>query len=215
VTVELEGDLAAPPYTVTVPPGVYAVEAAEVRAQGRGRETVAAARLVISEAPTATWELALRPGQDPRLLGASEYFGFSVDSGTAAFLDVTATEALGAYQDADDVESAEATIPRGEAATADLLTYAAGKGDGSYPVWIGRDRKGSVTCFVADMRLLGRGVEVLEPTGMREAAQIVGVAELPAREDVEVGPFSSQTILEFFNDTADAQGEFWARRMGR
>ncbi|NUR25105.1 MAG: DUF4241 domain-containing protein [Catenulispora sp.] len=215
VTVELEGDLAARPYTVAVPPGVYAVETAEVQSRGRSRETVAAARLVISEAPTATWELALRPGQDPRLLGASEYFGFGVDSGTAAFLDATATDALAAYQDADDVESAEATIPTGDAATADLLTYAAGKGDGSYPVWIGRDGEGAVTCFVADMRLLGRGVEVLEPAGMREAAQIAGVAELPTREDVEVEAFSSQAILEFLNDTADAQGEFWARRMGR
>ncbi|GAA1981352.1 DUF4241 domain-containing protein [Catenulispora subtropica] len=216
-TVELEGELATAPYTVTVPPGIYVVETAGVRSEGRGREqgreTVAAARLRISEAPTVTWELALRPGQDPRLLGASEYFGFTVDSGTAAFLDAGATAALAAYQDADDAEQAEATIPRGEAG-AELLTYAGGKGDGSYPMWIGRDADGAVTCFVADMRLLGRGVEVLEPAGVCPAKQIPGVPELPEREPVRPGPFSSQEILEFFNDTADAQAEFWARRLG-
>jgi hypothetical protein len=242
-TVELDGDLATAPYTVAAPAGVHVVETAGVwpegRAGGQGavagagagsgtgagaaagrsdvggrsRETVAAARLRISEAPTVTWELALRPGQDPRLLGASEYFGFTVDSGTAAFLDAGATEALAAYQDADDAEDAEAAIPRGEAG-AGLLTYPAGKGDGSYPVWIGRDAEGAVTCFVADMRLLGRGVEVLEPAGVRAAAQVAGVAELPVREPVRAEAFSSQKILEFFNDTTDAQAEFWARRMG-
>jgi hypothetical protein len=28
-------------------------------------------------------------------------------------------------------------------------------GDGTYPVWIGRDADGEVTCFVADMLMLG------------------------------------------------------------
>jgi hypothetical protein len=37
--------------------------------------------------------------------------------------------------------------------------------------------------------------------------------EVPNVDGIEA--FSSQGILEFFNDTADAQAEFWARRMGR
>jgi hypothetical protein len=212
-TVELEGELATEPYTVPVPPGVYELDTAVVRTFGRERETVAAARLRISAAPTATWELALRPGQDPRLLGASEYYGFTVDSGTGAFLDAAATAALAAYQDAEDADQAEATIPTGEE-PAELLTYPSGRGDGSYPVWIGRDGDGAVTCFVADMRLLGRGVEVLEPAGVQAAPQVPGTAVLAPREAVRPAPFSSQAILEFFNDTADAQAEFWARRMG-
>lgn len=211
-TVELEGDLATEPYTVTVPPGVYPVETSVVRTAGRDRETVAAARLRISDATTATWELALRPGQDPRLLGASEYYGFTVDSGTGAFLDAASTTALAAYQDADDAEQAEATIPTGQ--EADLLTYTSGRGDGSYPVWIGRDAAGEVTCFIADMRLLGRGVEVLEPSGVETAPVLPGTPTLPERAPVQPRPFSSQAVLEFFNDTADAQAEFWARRMG-
>ena len=110
-TVELLGDQAAAPYTVTLTPGEYAVETARVRAVGRQTDVVAAARVRVSDEPVATWESALRPGQDERLLGASEFFGFVVDSGTAAFMDASAVSALAAYQDADDVEAAEATIP--------------------------------------------------------------------------------------------------------
>lgn len=213
-TAELSGDHAVAPYTVTLPPGEYPVDAARVRVSGRGTDVVAAARVRVSEAPVATWESALRPGQDERLLGASEFFGFVVDSGTGAFMDASAVSALAAYQDADDAEAAEATIP-GDGVSP-LLTFPSGKGDGSYPVWIGRDADGAVVCLVADMRLLGRGVEVETPgEAATTARQVPGVAELEAREVEGVEPFSSQGILEFFNDTADAQAEFWARRMGR
>jgi hypothetical protein len=215
VTVELQGEQATAAYTVTLPPGEYPVETARLRFSGREWDVVAAARLRVSDAATATWELALRPGQDERLLGASEFFGFVVDSGTGAFMDASAVGALAAYQDAEDAEAAEATIPCGSAAAAELRTFTSGKGDGSYPVWIGRDASGAVTCFIADMRLLGRGIEIEAPDAITAARQVPGVAELEAREAEPVEAFSSQRILEFFNDTADAQAEFWARRMGR
>jgi hypothetical protein len=217
-TVELRGERAVTPYTVTLAPGEYVVETARMRTSGRGTNVVAAARVRVSDEPVATWELALRPGQDERLLGASEFFGFVVDSGTGAFMDASALNALAAYQDADDAEAAEATIP-GDGAS-ELLTFPSGKGDGSYPVWIGRDAVGSVTCLVADMRLLGRGVEVdAQGSSVRNAIatarHVPGIAQLEVPDVDGIEAFSSQGILEFFNDTADAQAEFWARRMGR
>lgn len=217
-TVDLRGEQAVAPYTVTLTPGEYAVETARMRTAGRGTDVIAAARVRVSDEPVATWELALRPGQDERLLGASEFFGFAVDSGTAAFMDASAVNALAAYQDADDAEAAEATIPRDGAS--ELLTFPSGKGDGSYPVWIGRDAVGSVTCLVADMRLLGRGVEVDAPgSSVRNAIattrQVPGIARLEVHDVDGIEAFCSQGILEFFNDTADAQAEFWVRRMGR
>ena len=218
VTVELRGERAVAPYTVTLTPGEYAVETARMRTAGRGTDVIAAVRVRVSDEPVATWELALRPGQDERLLGASEFFGFVVDSGTAAFMDASAVNALAAYQDADDAEAAEATIPGG--GVSELLTFPSVKGDGSYPVWIGRDAVGSVTCLVADMRLLGRGVEADAPgssvrNAIATARQVPGIAQLEVHDVDGIEPFSSQGILEFFNDTADAQAEFWARRLGR
>jgi hypothetical protein len=212
-TVELRGERATIPYTVALEPGEYSVETARLRFSGREWDVVAAARLRVSDAATETWELALRPGQDERLLGASEFYGFVVDSGTGAFMDASAVGALAAYQDAEDAEAAEATIPC-EAAT-ELRTFPSGRGDGSYPVWIGRDATGAVTCLVADMRLLGRGIEIEAPDAISTARHVPGLAELEPRDVEPVEAFSSQAILEFFNDTADAQAEFWARRMGR
>ncbi|UQU65126.1 DUF4241 domain-containing protein [Couchioplanes caeruleus] len=34
-----------------------------------------------------------------------------------------------------------------------VVAWPSGRGDGSYPAWIGYDDAGSVACFVADMRL--------------------------------------------------------------
>lgn len=49
------------------------------------------------------------------------------------------------------------------------IAYLSGYGDGSYPVWIGRDAEGAVTCFVADMLVL-HNAETLPPTVTRPAA---------------------------------------------
>lgn len=62
-------------------------------------QTTAAMLVVGGRRPTATWEPALLPGQRPRLLGGGQYYGFGVDSGTGAFLDIAARDALIAHRD--------------------------------------------------------------------------------------------------------------------
>ncbi|MEU8583066.1 DUF4241 domain-containing protein [Streptomyces abikoensis] len=58
-------------------------------------QTTAAMLAVGSRRPSATWEPVLLPGQEPRLLGDGQYYGcFGVDSGTGAFLDIAARDAL-------------------------------------------------------------------------------------------------------------------------
>ncbi|MGH3167009.1 MAG: DUF4241 domain-containing protein, partial [Trebonia sp.] len=94
------------PFTVTVPPGEYPVSIAAAAcgtATGTGGnratpldEYVTATRVLIRDEPAATWEMALRPGQDARMLPAGRFFGFGVDSGTAAFLDAAGRRALAA-----------------------------------------------------------------------------------------------------------------------
>jgi hypothetical protein len=104
--------------------------------------------------------MALRPGQDPRLLGEEEFFGFGVDAGMGCFFDATAAEAMARIVDNthDDVftsvlggQIAEVSDP---ASGANLIAFSSGWGDGSYPTWIGRTTDGEVACFIADMLVL-------------------------------------------------------------
>ena len=120
---------------------------------------VVAARLLVREEPVASWELALRPGQDPRLLNDGEFYGFGVDAGMACLVDADGAGYLAAIADDDDRyhdtyvnagwdQSIELIDP---ASGANASAFRSGLGDGAYPVWLGRTSAGEVACFVADM----------------------------------------------------------------
>ncbi|UYQ65727.1 DUF4241 domain-containing protein [Streptomyces peucetius] len=160
------------PFTVTVPPGDYPVLISTMRWEGDGWGETPAAMLRILDKPAARWELALRPGEDARLLGSGEFYGFGVDSGTACFLDASGRDTLPKIFEQQlteweaDRDSCTVSDP---ASGINLIAYLSGYGDGSYPVWIGRDAEGAVTCFVADMLVL-HNAETLPPTVTRPAA---------------------------------------------
>ncbi len=138
------------PFTVRVPPGEYPMAIATMEWEGKGWGDNTAALLRITDEPTVSWELAVRPGEDPRLLGEGEFYGFGVDTGMGAFLDAAGREGLAeAFEDRD--EPGEVTDPR---TGTNLIAYHSGMGDGSYPVWVGRSAAGEVTCLVADMLIL-------------------------------------------------------------
>ena len=155
------------PFTVMVPAGDYPVLIAGMRWESEGWSETTAAMLRILDKPTATWELAVRPGQDIRLLGDDEFYGFGVDSGTGAFLDASGRNALAAAYEHrqqsgawDGDKETEAADPK---TGTNLIAYPSGRGDGSYPVWIGRTADGEVTCLVADMLVLHH-MKPLPPT---------------------------------------------------
>jgi hypothetical protein len=148
------------PYTVGVSPGRYRVTF-NVARWPDGQVRVAAAQVLIRDEPVASWEMALRPGEDPRTLRDGEAFRFGVDAGLACFVDAAATSALACLSKPDALLPAETvsdgvrTVEVDEPASgANLLAFASGWGDGGYPVWIGRTSGGAVTCFVADLCLL-------------------------------------------------------------
>lgn len=96
----------AVPFTVTAPPGRYAVSLSVARWDRPSDpntpapvRAVAAAKLTIRDEPVVAWELGLQPGQDPATLQPDELFGFVVDSGSGAFLDASAVAALHALGD--------------------------------------------------------------------------------------------------------------------
>jgi hypothetical protein len=163
------------PFTVSVPPGEYPVLVSVARfADEPAHRRVAAAKLVIRDEPaetcsTETWEMALTPGQDPRLLGNGQFYGFGVDSGTGCFCDDSASADFAKLIRHDILAGAitgSITDPR---SGTNLIGYESGWGDGSYPTWIGRAADGSVTCFVSDMLLMPAaspqlGTDVFDPS---------------------------------------------------
>jgi Protein of unknown function (DUF4241) len=142
------------PFTATVAPGEYPVLLSLFRwVDDAPGPREAAAKLAVSDERIASWEMALRPGEDPRILPDQGFFGFGVDRGTACFFDALAAPAM-ARLTRDFVlgyaATAELTDPQ---SGANLIAFHSGWGDGSYPTWVGRTASGEVACFIADMLL--------------------------------------------------------------
>lgn len=169
-----------PPFAQTVPPGRYRVTL--LIADGY----VAAARLVIRDEPTATWEAAVPEGRDPGKLDAGDSFTYDVEGGTGCFTDEQNLRSLCAggsdwQQDlmldvADRPGAATVVTASDEDPEPVLVAFRTGEGDGEYPTWVGRNAYGDVTCFVTGFvtltghageggRLLSAGAEMVEPYG--------------------------------------------------
>ncbi|HZB32638.1 MAG TPA: DUF4241 domain-containing protein [Streptosporangiaceae bacterium] len=147
-----------PAFTVHVAPGEYPVSLSVVRFDDNPRHVrVAAAKLTVRTEPAATWEPALRPGEDPRSLDEGQFFGFGVDSGTGCFVDAAALPAIGHLLD-DVYESLFPEVGGTRRAVlesgANVISFSSGWGDGAYPTWLGRTEGGQVACFIADMLVL-------------------------------------------------------------
>jgi hypothetical protein len=143
------------PYLVTVSPGSYPVTISRAHLAGDEEHVrVAAARVTVADRPAATWEMALRDGEDPLDLREGHLYGVGVDAGLACFLDAEAREGYAALFGGDLPNELERD--HGGFRMLDggrLIVFQSGWGDGAYPTWIGRDGNGEIVCFVTDMLL--------------------------------------------------------------
>ncbi len=157
----------AVPFTTAVPPGRHPVSV--LRADFvDGDRRIAAAMVRFGSNDPVRWELALVAGQDPATLGPNEFFGYGVDAGTGAFTSPEATARLredaayDAYSDAVMAAmfpdggrfplTAQVEVDRGSGAN--VVAFASGFGDGSYPTFVGIDRDGRPAVVLTDFGIL-------------------------------------------------------------
>jgi Protein of unknown function (DUF4241) len=139
------------PFTATVPPGQYPVMLSRFRwLVGRG-PILAAAMVRVRDEPVASWEMALRPGEDPRTLPDNGFFPFGVDTATGCFFDAAAAPALAPLAGGLDRGGQLTAEVADEKSGANLIAFLSGQGDGAYPTWIGRTADGDIACFIADV----------------------------------------------------------------
>ncbi|GAA3247627.1 DUF4241 domain-containing protein [Dactylosporangium siamense] len=156
------------PFVEEVAPGRYALRAwvAVVRRDGTEDRRIAALQLVVADAPTASWTMALLPGQDPASLGDDDFFGYAVGAGTATLADQVAIDAVNEW-DYDQLDEAfiPAQVPEDpieavvaavvdEPTGANVYVVGAGWGDGRYATYVGRTDDGRITAFVTDFRVV-------------------------------------------------------------
>ncbi|MEU9193275.1 DUF4241 domain-containing protein [Streptomyces hundungensis] len=159
-----------PHVTVPVTPGEYVLDEARARHAYHStweqseltRTGTMAVRLLVSEVPPVSWEMALRPEDDPRLFIENQISGFITDGATGCFADAGAWEPLLAlfekvmaeaepdldpdvYEDIND--SMYLLRTRDKVSGGELAAFAT-TGDGTYPVWVGRTEAGEVVAVV-------------------------------------------------------------------
>ncbi|MEU9036160.1 DUF4241 domain-containing protein [Streptomyces sp. NPDC048352] len=158
-----------PAITVPVPPGKYVLDEARVRytyhCEWRNAEVTTtdptAVRLLVSETPAASWEMALGADDDLRIFIEGQIAGFDTDGATGCFADAGAFGTLlslferGLIKGEPDLDGYEDLADGSmfmqrtwDTATGGELMAFATTGDGTYPVWLGRSEDGELVGVV-------------------------------------------------------------------
>lgn len=143
------------PIVVEVQPGTYPVNLNVITGEDYDAPLAVSARLLISSDEVVSWEMAHRPGENPRLLLDGGAFGFPVDTGEVCVVDESlAHEEFDTNERmliGDDVPvSSVGDNPAGLA----VIAFPAGFGDGRFPVFLGRDKDGRTVSMVVDLGVL-------------------------------------------------------------
>jgi Protein of unknown function (DUF4241) len=161
------------PFTQWLAPGRHPVFVLHAVAGPPRDDRIAAALIRVAPGDPVRWELALVPGQDVARLQPGQFFGYGVDSGTGSFASAEAAEWLAgaggrAYDEfgqrlyatmfpsRNDMHPV-ADIPLGDPKGLNVIAFASGWGDGSYPSYFGLDASGQPIVLLTDFQILDAG----------------------------------------------------------
>ncbi len=147
-------------FNTLFPTGEFPVNLAV--AKFKDDERIAFARIKFSDAPPVSWNMALYEGDDITTLEADEIFGYGVDAGTGAFMDIAAAQELEEFlqeteenydllsEEMDKTYAHTRSWMMWEGNAANAAFFSSGWGDGFYGSYIGYDANGNICRLVTD-----------------------------------------------------------------
>jgi hypothetical protein len=149
------------PFSKSVPVGSFPLY---VAIAGIGEdERIGFAKIVFAPGQIESWELATTEGQDASTLKKGEIFGYGVDSGTGAFMDVEALRAYEAqrklggekfdqrlFDELDKTYRHTRSWYLLQTDKGTVAMFSSGYGDGVYPTYRGYDGAGKLVAVITD-----------------------------------------------------------------
>lgn len=147
-------------FAAVFPRGAYPVQLAI--ACHKHDQRVAFSRILFSGKQVARWEFALGPGQKPKSIWDTTYYGYGVDAGIGLFIDSVANQEMSKHD--KEVDSLFAELNKHQRMSWQYALYhfnkhtvaafSTGWGDGFYGTYIGYDTSGNICRLLTDFDLV-------------------------------------------------------------
>ncbi len=153
-------------YSERVKPGTYNVYIYVGKTENRKKQTVAA-ELRINDNPPVKWKMALLSGESANGFAQDEFMGYEVENGLGCFmdesvmgiLDTMSEEELDKYEKSvrDAVKLNEcscANIVVDESTGRNIIIFASGWNEGTFPTYYGYDKNKKLARLVTDFMVI-------------------------------------------------------------
>lgn len=149
-----------------IKPGVYSVNIYVGKAKNRKKQTVAA-EIRISDKLPVKWEMALLKGESAKSFRHDEFMGYEVENGLGCFMDEKAMELLDICSE-EQLENYEKTIRQAvgdninscadiiidEKSGINIVVFASGWNEGTFPTYYGFDDENNLSRIVTDFMVI-------------------------------------------------------------
>lgn len=153
-------------YSEGVKPGTYSVYIYVGKTENRKKQTVAA-ELRFNDNESVKWEMALLKGETARGFAHDEFMGYEVENGLGCFMDESVMEMLDVMSE-EGLDNYEKTVKeavrKNESSCADVLIdkktgqniiiFASGWNEGTFPTYYGFDKNNKLARLVTDFMVI-------------------------------------------------------------
>jgi len=153
-------------YSEHVKPGTYTVNIYVGKTENRKTQTVLS-EIRFNDNVPAKWEMALLEGESAKGFGTDEFMGYEVENGLGCFMDEHVMEILD-VMDEDELENYENNIRKAvknsdyscadieidKSNGSNIIVFASGWNDGTFPTYYGFDSKNKLSRLVTDFMVI-------------------------------------------------------------